>query len=91
MSGHWRVGRSLGRTLYADDQLVGLMDSPELARQIVAVMNTVEEDLGDLDDYDELLAGIAALTAECRRREGVNWGAAIHCQEVRRYLDGELK
>lgn len=39
----WRVGRKVGRTLYAmvgdepsdDDQLIGMMDTPELARSVV--------------------------------------------------------
>lgn len=36
----WRVGRSVGRTLYdADDQLIGLMDTPELARAVVEAVN----------------------------------------------------
>lgn len=35
----WRVGRKVGRTLYLDDKLVGVVDTPELAVQIVEVMN----------------------------------------------------
>lgn len=35
----WRVGRKLGRTLYVDDQVVGMVDTPELAARIVAAMN----------------------------------------------------
>jgi hypothetical protein len=35
----WRVGRSLGRTLYRDEALVGMVDTPELAREIVDAMN----------------------------------------------------
>lgn len=27
----WRTGRSVGRTIYMNDQLVGMMDIPELA------------------------------------------------------------
>jgi hypothetical protein len=37
--GHWRVGRHLGRTLYVDDQVVGMVDTPELGDAIVAAMN----------------------------------------------------
>lgn len=37
--GTWRVGRRLGRTIYRDDQLVGLLDTVELAEQVVAAMN----------------------------------------------------
>lgn len=35
----WRVGRKLGRTIYKDDAIVGLVDTPELAAEIVARMN----------------------------------------------------
>jgi hypothetical protein len=38
----WRVGRKVQRTLYRDDQLVGLVDTPELAAEIVAAMNFTE-------------------------------------------------
>lgn len=39
--GHpWRVGRRVGRTLYdANDQLIGVMDTPELAAQVVAAVS----------------------------------------------------
>jgi hypothetical protein len=39
MSPRWRVGRSLGRTLYLDDKVIGMVDTPELAARIVAAMN----------------------------------------------------
>lgn len=39
MSEQWRVGRTLGRTLYVDDQVVGMVDTPELAQRIVDAMN----------------------------------------------------
>jgi hypothetical protein len=39
MSPRWRVGRKLGRTLYLNNKLVGLVDTPELAMAIVAAMN----------------------------------------------------
>jgi hypothetical protein len=43
----WRVGRKLGRTIYAqpgrdpgdDDYLVGLVESRELAQEVVAAHN----------------------------------------------------
>ncbi len=35
----WRVGRKVGRTVYVDDVLVGIMDTPELAAEVVAAMN----------------------------------------------------
>lgn len=37
----WRVGRSTGRTLWRDDVLVGMVDSPEIAQDIVAAMRVV--------------------------------------------------
>jgi hypothetical protein len=42
MSAHrWRVGRKLGRTLYLDDVLQGIMDSPDIAARICAAMNAL--------------------------------------------------
>ena len=35
----WRVGRTLGRTLYRDGRCVGMVDTPELAAEIVAALN----------------------------------------------------
>lgn len=36
----WRVGNSLGRTLYdVDGEFVGLMDTPELAQLVVSAVN----------------------------------------------------
>jgi hypothetical protein len=43
----WRVGRSVGRTVYRQvgdepskaDQLIGVMDTSELAKQVVAAVN----------------------------------------------------
>lgn len=35
----WRVGRKVGRTVYIGDELVGVMDSPELASQVVSAVN----------------------------------------------------
>lgn len=31
----WRVGRKVGRTVYREESLVGVMDTPELARLVV--------------------------------------------------------
>jgi hypothetical protein len=39
----WRVGRKLGRTLYLDGKIVGMMDTRELAAWIVKVMNGEDE------------------------------------------------
>jgi hypothetical protein len=38
-AGPWRVGRSVGRTLYVGDVFVGLAETPELASAIVEAMN----------------------------------------------------
>lgn len=35
----WRVGRTVGRTIYVGDRLIGLMDTPELAQQVVEAVN----------------------------------------------------
>jgi len=35
----WRVGRTLGRTLYRDGACVGLLDTPVLAKEIVLACN----------------------------------------------------
>ncbi len=35
----WHQGRKVGRTLYREDVLVGVVDTPELAAAIVAAMN----------------------------------------------------
>lgn len=35
----WRVGKTLGRTLYLDDKCVGMVDTPEIANLIVKAMN----------------------------------------------------
>jgi hypothetical protein len=51
---HWRIGRKLGRTLYAmlgdepsdHDVLLGMVDDPLLAEYIVAVHNARLDELG---------------------------------------------
>ena len=35
----WRVGKSLGRTLYCDEHCIGIVDTPDLAAAIVEAMN----------------------------------------------------
>lgn len=37
--GPWRVGRSVGRTVYINDKLVGMMDTPELAELAALAVN----------------------------------------------------
>jgi hypothetical protein len=44
----WRVGKKVGRTVYIGDDpgdLVGVMDTPELAARVVAAVNAVEATL----------------------------------------------
>jgi hypothetical protein len=45
----WRTGRKVGRTIYRQfydepsdkDQLIGVMDTPELAQEVVESVNTM--------------------------------------------------
>ena len=39
----WRTGRKVGRTVYCDDKLVGLMDTAELADFFVSLANRFEQ------------------------------------------------
>lgn len=41
-TGRWRSGRQVGRTIYLDEVLVGVMDTPELAARVVAALNAEE-------------------------------------------------
>lgn len=36
---NWRQGRSVRRTIYVNDVLIGMVDTPELAASIVSAMN----------------------------------------------------
>lgn len=49
MTQTWRVGRTVGRTIYLNDALVGVMDTPELAAQAVAALES-----HDTADYSAL-------------------------------------
>jgi hypothetical protein len=41
----WRQGRKVGRTIYdANDELIGVMDTPELAAKVVKAINDVEKE-----------------------------------------------
>lgn len=44
VAGRWRVGRSLGRTLYIGDEVIGMVDTSEQAATIVAAMNREARD-----------------------------------------------
>ena len=42
--GEWRTGRKVGRTLYNEDgELVGLLDTPELAERVAGALRMVNE------------------------------------------------
>lgn len=41
-AGRWRVGHTLGRTIYLDGQVIGLVDTPQYARAIVDALNHVD-------------------------------------------------
>lgn len=42
MGERWRVGGQVGRTIYLDGQLVGLMDTRELAREAVDALKAAD-------------------------------------------------
>lgn len=46
----WRVGRKVGRTLYRAEQLVGMMDTPELAAEAVEPRGQVGEERPDAQE-----------------------------------------
>jgi hypothetical protein len=50
----WRVGKELERALYRNDQCVGMVDSPELAAEIVAALNGVAP-----NDRDGIVASLS--------------------------------
>ncbi len=61
MSETWRVGRKLGRTLYINDVVVGMVDTPEQAARIVEAMNRASADVRVRDVADILAARIDQL------------------------------
>lgn len=42
MTTRYRVGRKLGRTIYRDDVLIGMMDTPEDANSVVRALNNYQ-------------------------------------------------
>lgn len=78
----WRVGKTLGRTLYLDEQCVGMLDDPRLARAVVEGLALLEgDDLGDDDLWRARLTvwrlRVRALRLEAlRRRSPGDEGAA---------------
>lgn len=43
IKGKWRQGKKVGRTLYIDNILVGVVDTSEIAKAIVDKMNNKKE------------------------------------------------
>lgn len=60
----WRVGRKLGRTLYLDDKLMGIMDDPAVAAQIVSAMNMAHMESELMETNDRMGQRIAELEQE---------------------------
>lgn len=60
----WRTGTKLGRTLYRDEVLVGMVDTAEIAAEIVEAMNnyaTLRENHTELQrEYRELEEAVDA-------------------------------
>jgi hypothetical protein len=73
MGERWRVGGKLKRTLYRDEQLVGLVDTGEIAAEIVETMNRVGRLLDEVRPVD----GNRRRAAESgRERSPDRWSAA---------------
>jgi hypothetical protein len=70
----WRVGRSVGRTIYEQtdkwpsksDPLLGMMDSIELAQRAVNAVNIVDQ---LMSEREALLTNIKALQAACDAKD----------------------
>jgi hypothetical protein len=58
----WRVGRTLGRTLYVGDAVVGMVDTPEIAARICLAMNR-----GPEEEHAGLCARLASHANEIAR------------------------
>lgn len=68
------MGKQLGRTLYLDDQCIGMLDDPRIARALVEALVLLDE-LGDGDGGDRWRARlivwrlrVRALRLEALRR-----------------------
>ena len=74
----WRVGRKVGRTLYVGDALIGLMDTPQLAEQVVSAV-------AEAARFREALEAIQSI-------ESSTWETvALTCRSIaRRALTGPI-
>jgi hypothetical protein len=64
-TGKWRAGRKVGRTLYLNDALMGVLDTPELAAQVVAALNGMATDTGGEAQADAIKAAVAPHVCKC--------------------------
>lgn len=62
----WRVGRKVGRTVYQDDELIGVMDTAELAEKVVRAVNLADAQL-EVEAQVEAVGEPFERTAEWRR------------------------
>jgi hypothetical protein len=80
----WRNGRSIGRTLYIDNKVIGMVDTPELAEAIVARMNgdaTVDLSIAAIE-IKRLRAQVMQLSSEL---------ADVHAGRIGRSLENMLR
>jgi len=94
MSEHWRVGSSVGRTLYIGDRLVGLMDTAELAKQVVMAVNAAPtvyaEDLS-IEFYDPPGALAHENYGRGVRVTHIETGIVIECHTERSQLMNKVR
>lgn len=51
----WRTGNRLGRTIYYNDECIGMVDTKELANRIVAALNFTESLFPQSNSYGGLV------------------------------------
>lgn len=68
MADRYRVGRKLGRTIYRDDQLIGMMDYPNDAGMIVNALNTAETFRPVRDRMNDLRRELGQLAGDSHQR-----------------------
>jgi hypothetical protein len=89
----WRVGKKLGRTLYRDDSLVGLVDTADDAAEIVQAMNGEDSQEAvrlrrELEDQVEAFDGIIEALKD-KHHEGA-WSVACCAKNsLVRFLTGK--
>ena len=65
----WRVGTKVGRTIYRNEELVGVMDTRELATEIVAAFNAHDTLLEQRDKLLEACKATARLLRDVYQEE----------------------